>query len=526
MIGVMDAITTDASAASRARSRDWFGLGLLAVPCLLISVNSNLLNLALPALAADLRPSTTQLLWISDIYVFMVAGLLLPMGVLADRFGRRRLLLIGAAVFGLASVGAALSVNPTSLIVFRGLIGVGAAMLAPSTLSLIRSMFQVPSQRAVALGIWTASFAIGGILGPLVGGVLIEAVSWRAVFAVTPPALVVLLVLGPLILPEYRSAASRRIDPVGIAMAVVGLLSTVYAIKQVSAQATLLTSLLPGAVGVVLLAAFFRRQRRLVDPVLDLSLFSNRAYTVPQLGNALAFAVLYGTQLLVGQYLQAVLGMSPLQAGLWTIPSAAAYALGGLLAPRLGLRLGTGRLLAVGLAVSAVGFGALAAIGTDAGLLVFVLGSVIYSVGLAPVYQVTTESAVAAVPAEQAGVAGATLETITNLGGALGIALLGSLAGTVYRTGTAGTGVDTQTIGDAIAQAAGLPEADAAQLIQAAQEAFVDGFRLVAMVGAALLTLAAVLTPLLLRRRQIRAGEMEGERSDANPSRRITADQR
>jgi MFS transporter, DHA2 family, multidrug resistance protein len=494
----MEALPTETSTEVRARARDWVGLGLLAVPCMLISVNSNLLNLALPLLAAELRPSATQLLWISDIYVFLVAGLLLPMGLLADRFGRRRLLLLGAAVFGLASIGAALAGDPVSLLICRGLLGVGSAMLGPSTLSLIRSMFRVAAQRAMALGIWTASFALGGILGPLIGGVLIEAVSWRAIFLVTPVAMLVLLGLGPFTLPEYRSDRVRRVDVIGVALAVVGLLATTYAVKQLSAQVAPLGPVVTGVLGVGLLVAFLRRQRRVADPVLDLGLFRTRAYTVPLAGNALAFAVLYGTQLLIGQYLLAVLGLSPLAAGMWTIPSAAAYALGGLVAPRLRSRLDTGPLLAGGLAVSALGFGIVAAVGTTTGLLVLVLGSVVYSVGLAPVYQVTTDSAVAALPTDKAGVAGATLETVTNLGGAIGIALLGSLAGAVYRTGTAATNTGTQTIGDAVARAARLSPAEAAQLVQAAEAAFVNGFRLVAALGAVLLLLTAVATPRLL----------------------------
>jgi MFS transporter, DHA2 family, multidrug resistance protein len=497
----MDGTVIEEAAATRAGRRDWLGLGLLAVPCMLISVNSNLLNLAMPVLAADLRPSTTELLWISDSYVFLVAGLLLPMGLLADRFGRRRLLLVGAAVFGLASVSAALATSPAMLIVCRGLIGVGAAMLGPSTISLIRSMFQHPGQRAVALGIWTASFALGGIVGPLIGGLVIETISWRAVFMVTPPAMVVLLVLGPRLLPEYRSDTPRRVDVPGVLMAIAGLLGGVYAVKQLAAQAAPLVPVMAGVVGVVLLVGFVRRQTRVADPVLDLSLFATRSFTVPQLGNALAFAVLYGTQLLTGQYLQAVLGMTPLDAGLWTIPGAAAYALGGLLAPRLASWLGTRLLLPAGLAVSAVGFGVLAAVGTDSGLLAFVAGSVIFSFGLAPVYQASTETAVAAVPADQAGVAGATLETVTNLGGALGIALFGSLAGAIYRSGTANTGTDTQTIGDALTQAARLAPPQADSVIRVAQDAFVDGFRLVAVVGAVLLLVAAVTTARLLRSR-------------------------
>ena len=489
----------DEHVSSRARPRDWLGLGLLAVPCALISANSNLLNLALPALAADLRPTTTQLLWISDTYVFLVAGLLLPMGILADRFGRRRILLVGAAIFGLASVGAAVSGTATSLIVCRGLLGVAGAMLGPSTLSLIRSMFRDAAQRATALGIWTASFALGGVLGPLMGGVLVEAVSWRAVFAVTPPAMAVLLALGPVTLPEYRSETARRVDVAGTIMAIVGLLATVYAVKQLGVGGAPLPAAAIGVVGVALLAGFLRRQARIAHPIVDLALFTARAYTVPLLGNALAFAVLFGIQLLIGQYLQAVLGMTPLEAGAWTIPSAVAYALGGLIAPRLATRMPARSVLACGLVVSAAGFAAVAAVGTDSGLVAFVLGSVVYSLGLAPVYVVATESTVAAVPATRAGVAGATLETVAELGAALGIALLGSLAGAVYRAGTTGTGSDTQTVGDAAARAARLPPTDAAELLSAAHHAFVNGFRLVATTGAVLLTGAALLTLFLLR---------------------------
>jgi len=476
------------------------GLALLAVPCMLVSANSNLLNLALPALAADLQPSTAQLLWISDIYVFLVAGLLLPLGLLADRYGRRRMLLVGASVFGLASIGAALSWDPVSLVVCRGLIGVGAAMLGPSTISLIRSMFQVAAQRATALGVWTASFALGGILGPLVGGLLIESVSWRAVFLVTPPAMVVLLVAGPILLPEHRAAAKRRVDVVGVVLAMVGLLSATYAVKQLATQGGQLLVAIAGVAGIGLVVGFLRRQARVPDPILDLDLFRTPSFTVPLVGNALAFAMLYGTQLLIGQYLQAVLGMSALEAGLWTIPSAAAYAVGGLLAPGLGFRLGTARLLAAGLAVSALGFGVLGAVSVTTGLFAFVLGSIVYSLGLAPVYQVTTDSTVASLPTDKAGVAGATLETITNLGGALGIALFGSLAGAVYRSGTATTGSGTQTIGDALAEAGRLAPNQAAELAHTAQNAFVDGFRLTAVLGAALLLAVAAATPRLLRR--------------------------
>lgn len=494
-----------------ARPRDWVGLGLLVLPCTLISVNSNLLNLAMPALAAELRPTAGELLWISDVYVFLVAGLLLPMGALADRFGRRRMLLIGAAVFGAASVGAAFAPSPLALIAWRGLIGVGAAMIAPSTIALIRSMFRVPRQRAAALGIWTAGFAVGGILGPVIGGFLIAAVDWRAVFAVTPPAMVALLVLGPLLLPEHRSATSRRMDVVGVALGIAGILATVYAIKQLAAAAAPAVPLLSGIGGVALLIGFALHIRRTAHPVLDASLFQERAFTVPQAGNALAFAVLYGTQLLIGQYLQSVLGMTPLEAGLWTIPSAVAYTVGGLLAPRLEARLGAPNVLALGLTASAAGFATMGLIGTGSGVVPFVAGSIVSALGLAPLYQVTTALAMSTAPRDRAGTAGATLETTTNLGGALGIALFGSVASAAYRLGTAdagggaglgtpgGTDGGTQSIGDAATTAAHLPPAQAEALLEAASAAFVDGFRLVVLSGAVLLLVAAALTRRLLR---------------------------
>lgn len=471
------------------------------LPCTLISANSNLLNLAVPALAAELKPGAGELLWISDVYVFLVAGLLLPMGALADRFGRRRMLLIGAGVFGAASVGAALAATAPALVAWRGLIGVGAAMIAPSTISLIRSMFRVPQQRAAALGIWTAGFAVGGILGPVIGGLLIAAATWRAVFLATPPAMGALLVLGPLLLPEHRSAASRRIDIVGVALGIAGILATVYAIKQVAAAAEPAMPLISGIGGVALLIGFCLHLRRTAHPVLDPGLFRERAYAVPQAGNALAFGVLYGTQLLIGQYLQAVLGLTPLEAGLWTIPSAVAYAVGGLLAPGLGARLGAAHVLALGLTVSATGFAIVGLIGTDSGLLPFVAGSIVYSLGLAPLYQATTASAMSAPPHDRAGVAGATLETTTDLGGALGIALFGSVASAAYRVGKAGARGGTQSIGDVRTTAAVLPPSQAEALLDAASAAFVDGFRLVVCIGAALLLVTAGVTLRMMRRR-------------------------
>lgn len=499
---------TRALSGAAAGPREWTGLGLLALGCALISVNSNLLNLALPAISADLRPTAPQLLWISDAYVFAVAALLLPMGVVADRFGRRRVLLLGAAIFGAASLAAAAAPDAPTLIASRTLLGAAGAMIAPSTLSLIRSMFQHDRQRAKALGIWTAGFAVGGVIGPVIGGAVLEVASWRAVFLVTPPAMMLLLGLGPATLPEYRSERARRIDVVGTALAVAGLVAVVWAVKQTTAAAT--WPLAVGFSGVLVLVLFVRRQGRVNDPVLDLGLFRRRTYSVPLAANALAFAVLYGNQLLTGQYLQSVLAFGPLVAGVWTIPSAVAYAAGGLIAPWLIRRFSQRWVLVGGLVASAAGFGIQTAVGVSHGVVSYVIGSAVAAAGLAPVYLVTTGWAVTAVPTERAGVAGATLETLTNVGGALGIALFGTLAAGVYRVGVERAGLTSGTIGDLAATSS----TDAA--VEVARAAFVDGFRWTAVVGAVVLLGAAAAAARLLP-----APGADGRSSDARRGRAL-----
>ncbi len=317
----------------RAGAREWAGLALLAVPCLLVSMDVHVLNLAIPQLSADLRPTNAQLLWIVDSYGFLVAGSLMTMGALGDRIGRRRLLLIGAAAFGLASLLAAFSTSAEMLIAARVLLGLAGATLMPSTLALIRVMFPDPRQRTTALGVWTASFALGGVLAPLVAGILLRHFWWGSVFLFAVPLIAVLLALGRALLPEFREHPAPRVDAASAALSLAGVLSAVYGLKRAAQSGVDPAAAVALALGIGLATAFLRRQRGRENPWIDLALFRRREFSLPLGANALAFFVLYGTQFFIAQYLQLVLGLSPLEAGLWTIPSALGYLAGSVADP-------------------------------------------------------------------------------------------------------------------------------------------------------------------------------------------------
>ena len=409
-----------------ALRRDWVGLGVLVLPCFLVSMDAHVLNLAVPRIVADLHPSGAQLLWIVDGYVFLVAGSLLAMGAVGDRIGRRRLLLIGVTLFAAASLAAAFAGTATALIVARLLMGLAGASLMPSTLALIRGMFTDRRQRTAALGVWTASFSLGGLLGPVLGGALLTRWWWGSVFLVAVPVAALLLVIGPRVLPEFRDPDAAGFDLLGAALSLLALLAVVYAIKRAAAGGGLLQ---PAAlVGVVLGAAFVRRQRRADHPMIDPALLRSTGVRIALVSTSLTFFALYGTQVAVAQYLQWVLGLTPLAAGLWTLPGTLAYLAGTAIGPAAVSRLARARVIAAGLLVSAAGCALLA----GHTLAFVVAGTMVFGVGLAPVYALSTDLIVSAARPEQAGTAGALGETSAELGGALGIALLGSLGIAVY----------------------------------------------------------------------------------------------
>jgi MFS transporter, DHA2 family, multidrug resistance protein len=317
----------------KAGRREWIGLGALALACVLYSMDLTVLHLAVPELSADLQPSSSQLLWIVDIYGFMLAGSLITMGTLGDRIGRRRLLLIGAAAFGAASLFAAFSTSAEMLIVARALLGVAGATLAPSTLSLIRSMFDDPRQRTVAIGVWITSFSAGAVIGPPLGGVLLEFFWWGSVFLLAVPVMGLLLVLGPLLLPEYRDPDAGRLDLVSAALSLVAVLAVIYGLKQVAQDGMGWPPAVSVLGGLAVGAVFVRRQQRLADPLIDLRLFRLPAFSASLATYMLATFVAFGAFLFIFQYLQLVLGLSPLRAALWTVPSFTAFIVGAMLTP-------------------------------------------------------------------------------------------------------------------------------------------------------------------------------------------------
>ena len=392
------------------------------------------LNLAVPHLSADLQPSGTQLLWIVDIYGFLVGGSLITMGTLGDRIGRRRLLLIGAVAFGAASVVAVYSFTAPMLIAARAMLGVASATLAPSTLSLIRNMFLDPHERTFAVGVWIASFSAGGALGPLLGGLLLEHFRWGSVFLINVPVILPLLAVGPRLLPEYRDPNPGRLDPISAALSLVAVLAVIYGIKGIAEGRRVWLAVAAMGLGIVLGVVFVQRQKALADPLVDLSLFKSVAFSASLAINIVGFFVAFGTFLFIAQYLQLVLGMSPLRAGLWTAPSGLGFIAGSMLAPALVRRMCPTYVIACGFGVAAAGFVVLTQIGRTQGPAVVVTAYVILSLGLSPVFTMATDLIVGTAPPKRAGMAAALSETSTEFGGALGIAILGSLVTSVYRS--------------------------------------------------------------------------------------------
>lgn len=494
-----------------ATRRSWLGLAVIALPCVLYAMDLTVLELALPRITQDLRPSSAQLLWIIDIYGFFVAGLLITMGNLGDRIGRRRLLLIGAAAFGIASVAAAMARSAGMLIAARALLGIAGATLAPSTLSLIRNMFLRPRERTLAVGVWTASYSTGGAIGPVLGGIVLQHHHWGAVFLLGVPVMALLLIVGPIVLPEYRDPTARRLDVGSAALSLLAVLAVIYGMKLCAQQGIGWLPLASVGAGVAIGMWFVRRQRRLADPLIDLYLFRMPAFSASLATYMLGTLVTFGSYVVVVQYLQLVAGLPPLSAGLWILPWSASYVVGSFLAPVLARRYQRAYVIAGGLLFAAAGFIALPLV-VGPGVEAVVIASTLYSLGMSPVFTLSTDLIIGAAPAARAGAAAAISETGSEMGGALGIAVLGSIGTAIYRGDLARADLTAvpesarraamDTLGGAVAAAEQrLSDTGSTLLLHTARVAYTHTLQVTLWLCAAVSVATAVLAAVALRRR-------------------------
>ncbi|GAB2715972.1 MFS transporter [Streptomyces bullii] len=482
---------------------------MLVLPAMLLFMMLSILFLAMPSMAADLSPSSTQALWILDIYGFLMAGFLVLMGTLADRIGHRNLMVAGAAAFAVASVAAAATDDPAMMIVWRAVLGVAAAAQMPATLGLIFTVFLDPKQRGVAIGAWSAGISAGVALGPLLSGLLLETFSWRATFLVAVPVMVVVLIGAPLLLPSHRAPRSGRLDLVSAVLLVAALLPFIYGVKTVATDGKLAVSLAGIAVGVVLGALFVARQLRLTAPLLDVRLFRNRTVAGALGVFVLSATGLGGVYLLFTQHLQLVAGLTPLQAGFAILPAALVLIVVATLSPILARRVRPGYVIATGLAVQVVGYLMLAFVSSGTGVALLVVSFVVAYPAVAPSMALTTDLVVGSVPPEKAGAAGGLSSTVNDLGLSLGVALIGSIGAARYRDEIDGTlpgGLTAEaestardSIDGAVAAAGGLPSEAAASLLRAARDAFAGGLNAGAATAAAIAAVGAVLAAFSLR---------------------------
>ncbi|MBV2154696.1 MFS transporter [Kitasatospora sp. SUK 42] len=496
----------------RAGRREWIGLAVLLLPTLVLTMDMGVLFFAVPYISTTLAPSGTQQLWIMDMYSFLLAGLLITMGSLGDRIGRRRLLMIGATGFIGASLLAAWADSAGQLIAARALLGAAGATVMPSTLALIRTMFHDPRQRQVALGAWGGVLTAGATLGPVAGGLLLDHFWWGSAFLLAVPVMALVLLTAPALLPEYRATArtgpAGRFDVPGAALSMAAVLPLVYGVKTLAVDGWSPLPALAVPTGLLLAAAFVWRQRTAANPLIDLSLFRIRTFSGAISVNTLAMFAMMGFTLFTSQYLQLVKGMSPLTASLWSlVPSVgvgAAVGIGSALAGRVRPAV----LMGGGFLVGAAGFALMTRVGAHSPLALVLTAAGVLAAGTVGTMTMTAEMVVSAAPVEQTGAASATSETAVELGSSLGIALLGAVGAAVYRhrldgalpTGVGGEAARTaqDTLGGAVSVAAHLPGKLGTDLLETARTAFTDGLHLAAVVGAVFALGAALLAHRLL----------------------------
>lgn len=482
--------------------RRWWTLLVLSVSLVIIGLDNTILNVALPTLQREFDASASSLQWIVDAYILVFAGLLLTMGAAGDRFGRRRALQLGLVIFGLSSLLAAYAQSSGQLIAARAVMGIGGALIMPSTLSVIVDVFP-REERGKAIGIWAGVAALGIAIGPVLGGWLLEHFWWGSVFLINLPIVLIALVAGLVLVPESRDPQATRLDPPGAVLSMGALAALIYAIIEAPARGWLDPLVAGGfAVALVLTAGFVLRELRTDAPMLDVRLFTKPRFSAGAAAIALAFLALFGTLFLLTQYLQFVRGYSAFEAGLRLTPLAFGMMIGAANSHRLVAELGTKLVIAGGLTVLAVTLAALSLLSADTPYWLLAAGIVALAVGMANTMAPATDAVMGAVPEANAGVGSAMNDTTRQVGGALGVAILGSVVNAAYSSAMqaptaalpAGPGEAAQnSVGAATTIAAQLGGPAGAALREAAAAAFVDALGLAMLVAAAVSFAGALL---------------------------------
>jgi MFS transporter, DHA2 family, multidrug resistance protein len=504
----------------KATVKAWLGLGVLGLTSLVVAIDLFVLLLALPKISQDLHASSTQLLWITDIYGFLLAGFMMTMGTLGDRIGRRKVLLIGSAAFGAISLLVAFAPSAAMLIFARALLGVAGAMIAPAALSLIRHLFADPKENARAISIWLSCLIGGSILGPLVGGVLLEHFWWGSVFLVGVPPMIIALLVGQKVLPEYKNPDAARLHFPSVFLSLATILPLIYGMKEVAAHGWQVVPVVALLVGVVFGILFVRQQRILSDPLLDVTLFQKPAFTIMLLAMLINTMLPGGVMVLSTQYLQLVAGLSPLQAGLWMIPAMAASIVGFLVSPSLARTMRPASLIALGLACSIIGMLVLCLTTVGGGISALLVGFALFNLGAGPLVTLGTSIVIGSVPPQKAGAAAAISQTGNEFGFALGVAVVGSIGALVYRLQTTSlpnalsaneTAAVRETLATAVATAWNLPGKLGSDVLSIARNAFVQEYHTVALLSAGILALIAVLIVVKLKELPAIAEKNQGE---------------
>ncbi|KZE91135.1 MFS transporter [Microbacterium sp. TNHR37B] len=486
--------------------RGWAALVALMLPVLLVSVDNTVLSFALPDIALQLQPSSAEQLWIIDAYPLVLAGLLVTMGTLGDRYGRRRLLLIGGVGFAAVSVLAAFAPTAGWLIAARAGMGVFGAMLMPSTLSLLRSIFTDRDQRRLAIAVWASMFSAGAALGPIVGGLLLEHFAWGSVFLLSVPVLLPLLVFAPILVPESRDPKPGRIDPVSILLSMLTMVPIVYAIKEFAVHGLGVLPVVLVVVGLAFGVVFVRRQLSSAAPMLDMRLFRQGTFSGALLVNLLSVIALVGFLYFVAQHLQLIVGLPPMQAGLALVPGMVAMIVAGLLVVPISRRVAPRIVVPVALLFSVTAY-LLVPAAVGGGALAMLVGAfILLGVGIGAAETVSNDLVLASAPPAKAGAASAVSETAYEVGAVLGTAVLGGILAAAYRSGLVlpdglpahAADAARETLAGAVAVSSQLPAEVAAELRTAAAHAFDAGVGTTAVIGAVLVAIAAVIAATTL----------------------------